>query len=73
MCIVVNLYVYIPFATFVVYSKQFVCVYIYFILFCLSYTFVVFVTFVFDSVFDDHFFIHGCTLCDGFTERLINE
>jgi hypothetical protein len=25
------------------------------------------------SVFDDHFFIHGCTLCAGFNERLINE
>jgi hypothetical protein len=29
--------------------------------------------FAFDSVFDKHFFIHGCTSCTGFNERLMNE
>jgi hypothetical protein len=61
--------------TFVIYSKQFVCIYIYFVLFyfaCLFHLFY-FVVFVFDSVFDDHFFIHGCTSCAGFNERLKKE
>jgi hypothetical protein len=58
------------------YLQQAICVYIHiYISFYFAYLvhLLYLLLFVSDSVFDDHFFIHGCTPCNGFTERLMNE
>jgi hypothetical protein len=55
------------------YLQQAICIYIYIFIYLFYFAYLVHLLYLLLFVFDDHFFIYGCTSCNGFTERLRNE